>query len=93
MNIVKNLTNLSIVVQWDVVDGFLPTSYTINWESRRGQAQIDAVANQTSYTITGLALDTVYTITVSAANRCGDGPEFSTNVTLSTGMYVLLSLM
>ena len=86
MNIVKNLTNLSIVVQWNVVDGFLPMSYTINWNGGRDQAQAAAVANQTSFTITGLTLDTVYTINVTAINVCGSGPEFITNVTLSTGM-------
>ena len=35
---------------------------------------------QSSYTITGLTLDTVYTINVTAANRCGDGPEVITSI-------------
>ena len=42
------------------------------------------VEEQTSYTITGLTLDTVYTIIVTACNMCGCGPVFITSVSLST---------
>ena len=87
-SIVKNLTNLSAIVQWDVVDGLLPTSYTVTWYIWRNQTQAVAVAQQTSYTITGLTLDTVYTITVTAANMCGNGPAFKTSVVFPTGTYV-----
>ena len=31
VNIIKNIESLSIVVQWDVVDDFLHTTYTIIW--------------------------------------------------------------
>ena len=79
----KYTENASIVVQWDAVDDFLFTIYTVNWYSRRDQVQAVAVAEQV-HTITGLTLDTVYTITVSAANMCGDGPESNTSVSLST---------
>ena len=82
MNIIKNIESLSIVVQWDVVNDSLPTAYTIIWGDSNDQ--FATVQEQTSYTITRLTLDTVYTITVSAANRCGNGLEFSTSVSLST---------
>ena len=48
---------------------------------------------QSSYTITGLTLDRVYTITVTAANRCGIGPEYRTSVLFPTGTYVRLPLL
>ena len=80
----KNTTNSSIVVQWDAVDDFLPTAYTIIWTDGRDLHEVDTVEEQASYTITGLTLDTVYTITVIAANSCGDGPDFRTRVLLST---------
>ena len=78
----KNIESSSIVVQWDVVDDSLPTVYVVTWGD--GFGQLVTVEEQTSYTITGLTLDTVYTITVSAANRCGTGPEVRTSVSLST---------
>ena len=87
----NNLTNLSIVVQWDAVDDFLSTSYTVNWNSKRSEAQGAYVADQTSYTITGLTLDTVYTVTVTATNMCGD-TKFNTTKSLSTGMCYFTKL-
>ena len=85
MNIIKNIENSSIVVhvQWDAVDDFLP-SYMLNWNDGSDQAEAAFVAQQTSYTITGLTLDTVYTITVSAAATCAQGPEFITAISLYT---------
>ena len=80
----KNIESLSIVVQWDVVDDFLFTTYAVTWGDRIDQLATVTVDDQTSYTITGLTLDTVYTITVTAANRCGQGPEFRTSVSFST---------
>ena len=85
MNIIKNITNSSIVVQWDAVDDFLPTIYTVTWTDDRDLHEVVTVEEQTSCTITGLTLDTVYTIRVTAANRCGGGPEFRTSVTFSIG--------
>ena len=85
VNITKNIESSSIVVQWDAVDDFLPTSYIVTWTDERDLIDIDTVDEQTSYTITGLTLDTVYTITVTAANNCGDGPEFRTSILLSIG--------
>ena len=82
----KNIENSSIVVQWDAVDDFLTTTYIVTWTSERELSNIQSATlrEQTSYTITGLTLDTVYTITVTAANICGAGPEFVTSISLST---------
>ena len=46
---------------------------------------VHTLIEQSPYTITGLTLDTVYTITVTASNRCGTGPEYSTSVSFPTG--------
>ena len=83
MNITKNIEYLSIVVQWDAVDDLLPTTYTIIWTDKdlHGTATVE---EQTSYTISGLTLDTVYTIIVTAANMCGRGQNIRTSVSLST---------
>ena len=86
VNIIKNIETSSIVVQWDVVDdGSLTTTYTVIWSRTGGGLQVATLTEQTSYTITGLAPNTVYTITVSAANRCGNAPEFSTTVLFFEG--------
>ena len=84
VNIMKSTESSSIVVQWDEVNDSLTTTYIVTWTS-----QVDHIAHhvtlieQSSYIITGLTLDTVYTITVTAANRCGQGPEYSTSVSLT----------
>ena len=86
VNITKHTESSSIVVQWDEVDDSLTTTYLITWTSERdlNNVQVKTVEEQSSYTITGLTLDTVYTITVYASNRCGQGPEHSTSVSLIT---------
>ena len=83
----KNPESPSVVVQWDEVDDSLTTYYTVTWTSERdlNNVQVKLLIEQSSYTITGLALDTVYTITVTATNRCGAGLEYSTSVSISTG--------
>ena len=83
----KNPESPSVVVQWDEVDDSLTTYYTVTWTSERdlNNVQVKLLIEQSSYTITGLTLDTVYTITVTATNRCGAGPEYSTSVSISTG--------
>ena len=86
VNIMKNIRSSSIVVRWDVVttvDNFLPTTYTVALTDGRHFSEVATLTEQTSYTITGLTLDTVYTITVTAANRCGQGQEFSASVSFS----------
>ena len=86
VNITKNTESSSIVVQWDEVDDFLPTTYHVTWISERdlNNVQVKSLEEQSSYTITGLTLDTVYIITITARNRCGQGPEYSTSVSLTT---------
>ena len=86
VNITKNIETLSIVVQWDAVDDSLPTTYVTIWtwyHEREHKFLSAAVIEQTSYTITGLTLDTVYTLTVTATNKCGTGPEFITSISFS----------
>ena len=85
MNIIKNIESLSTVVQWNVVDDFLPTTYIVTWTDGGDLLGVATVEEQTSYTITGLTLDTVYTITVSAANRCDQSPEVWTSISFPTG--------
>ena len=87
----KNTESPSIVVQWDEVDELLPTTYTVTWASEIDHKLHPAtLIEQSSYTINGLTLDTVYTITVTASNSCGQGPEYSTSVLLTTGNYFCL---
>ena len=87
VNIMKNIESSSIVVQWDAVDDFLPTSYTVTWTDGRDLFEVATLIEQTSYTITGLTLDTEYTVRVTTANICDYGPEFSTRISFSTGSY------
>ena len=84
VNITENIETSSIVVQWDEVDDFHTTTYIVTWTSERDNILHHvAITEQSSYTITGLILDTVYNITVFAANRCGTGPEYRTSVLLT----------
>ena len=83
MNTIKNAESLSIIVQWDIVEDFLFTTYVIIWGDRNDQ--FATVDEDTSHRITGLTLDTVYTITVTAANNCGQSPEVRTSVSFPTG--------
>ena len=85
VNITKNTESSSVAVLWDKVDNSLPTSYIVTWTSERdlNNVQVKTLIEQSSYTITGLTLDTVYTITVTAINRCGQGSEYSTSVSLT----------
>ena len=80
VNIIKNTESSSIVVQWDEVDDSLDTTYIVIWSIYDHKTLLE----QSSYTITGLTLDTVYTIIVTASNKCGQGPEYSTSVSLTT---------
>ena len=93
VNIMKSIKNLSIVVQWDAVDDFFHTTYTVTWSDWRDLNGADTADEQTSYTITGLTIDTVYAITVTAANRCGDGPEFKASVSFPIGTGATISTM
>ena len=85
VNVMENIERSSIVIQWDAVDDSLTTTYTITWSRAGGSSKnVSTITEPTSYTITGLTLDTVYIITVTAANTCDSGPEFSTSILLST---------
>ena len=85
--------NLSVIVQWNEVDDFLSTNYTVTWTNGVTKpVQLNTLIEQSSYTITGLTLDTVYTITVIATNMCGKGPEYSSSVLFPTGMYHIVSI-
>ena len=70
------------------MDPLLATDYTVTWTSETDRTQLMANTTRTSYTITGLTLDTVYIITVAAANMCGRGPEFNISISFPTGTYV-----
>ena len=88
MNVIENATALSTVVQWDEVDDPLNTNYTVTWASERDIVHPVTLTEQSSYTIAGLILDTLYTITVTASNRCGQGPAFMTIVSFPIGTYL-----
>ena len=85
VNITKGNGSSSVVVQWDVVDDSLTTNYTVTWtrDGTNFTQGISIIRQQTSYTISGLTLDTVYTITVTPSNGCGTGPEHRTSVSLT----------
>ena len=85
INSTENISNLSVVVEWDEVDDFLNTTYKITWTGDDTNTTSHSVTEQSSYTITELTLDTVYNITVTAANRCGTGPVNRTSVSIPTG--------
>ena len=88
MNVVKKILSSSIVVWWGAVDDSLPTNYTVTWTTGTTPIELHTLTEQSSYTITGLTLDTVYTITVTAANKCGTGQEYRTSVSFFTGTHV-----
>ena len=87
MYITKDIESLSVVVQWDAVEDFIDTTYTFLWSSRSNPIPrvVATLRELTSYTITGLTLDTVYNIYVSATNKCGHGSEFTTSIILAAG--------
>ena len=88
VNIIKNPESLSIDIQWNAVNDYLFTSYTIFWGDDVDQFAT-ADEPETSYTITGLTLDTVYTIRVTAANMCGSGSPSRTSVSFPAGTIII----
>ena len=78
----KKVESSSMFVQWNVVDSYFDTSYTVTWTSGFPIHSVTLI-EQSSCTITGLTPDTIYTITVTAANECGTGPAFKTNMLYS----------
>ena len=94
VSITEIIMNLSVVVQWDEVDDSLNTTYIVTWTSERVSFSHPVLTEQPSYAITNNhhTLDTVYNITVTSGNRCGQGPEFMTNVSFPTGIQKCVSL-
>ena len=85
VNIMTNIESSSIVVQWNEVEDSRITSYLITWYSSSVQLVTKRLSSdQASYAITGLTLNTVYTIHAFAQNNCGSGPKFTTSIILST---------
>ena len=80
----ENIESLSVDLQWDAVNNSLTNTYTVTWDSAENSLKVATLTERTSYTITGLTLDTVYTITVAAANDCGTAPENRNSIILST---------
>jgi len=79
MNIRYNhVTSASFVVQWDEVDD--ADHYLVNWRSGGSKAR-EAATSQTSHTITGLAPNTTYYVTVIAVNGYGQSNTSSSIVT------------
>ena len=90
VNITKTIMNLSVIVQWDEVDDSLPINYTVKWtsdERSSNSMQSHTLMNKTLYTIIGLTIDIVYTITITAANKVCTGPEYRSNISFPTGMF------
>jgi len=83
VNFIKNIISSSLVVQWNATGDIIDTRtrYVLFWSS--GIAQRTIVTILTSVTITELTVNTTYTITVTAANKCGGGPEFRTSILFS----------
>ena len=92
VNTTKNIGDLSVVVQWNEVDDSLNTTYMVTWTNGTTLVDSPILIEQSPYTITGLTLDTVYNITVTASNRCGTGQGNESSVSFPTGTYILLSL-
>ena len=91
VKIMESINSSSVVVQWDEVDDSLNTTYVARLSNDSSVVQTVSLIEQSSYTITGLTLDIVYTITVTASNRCGTGPGYSTNFSLSAGITSAIS--
>ena len=75
-----------IVVRWDEVANV--SNYTVTWTSDgTNSTPSHTLIQQSSFTLNGLTLDTVYNISVVASNSHCTGPEFITSVSLPAGTY------
>ena len=70
-------------------DSLTTINYTVTWTNGTNPVVSNTQIEQTSYTVTGLTLDTVYTISVTAANECGQGPGNMTSISFPSGTYQL----
>ena len=87
VNVTKIMKSLTVDMQWDAVEDILDTTYVINCTHDEIYFEVFTLKEQTSFTITGFILDTEYTITTCATNKCGDGPKFVSTVLFPVGMY------
>ena len=74
----SHITCNSITVQWSITEQFigrLPhTGYTVRYQSKENESKSLNVSNQKRQTvISNLAVNTLYTIGVSANNNIGEG--------------------
>ena len=83
--ITRNIVALTVFVQWDVVDDSRPINYIV---VRIDNVYIHVLVETSPYRIGRLGLNRVSHITVTAANGCGTGPEYSTSVSFPAGTYV-----
>ena len=84
---VANITDISFVVQWDTVTNQSVDRYIVNWTDGTNPIQTVTV-NETSYNVTGLSPNTLYSIRIAAVNKCGTGP-FSADKTVTTSAYII----
>ena len=81
----SNITCNSITVQWNITEQFigrLPhTGYTVRYQSEENDSISLNVSNQNrQIVISNLAVNTVYTIEVSANNNIGEGNVTKRNI-------------
>ena len=81
---IEYITDISFVVQWDAVIDQSVDRYIVNWTDGTNPIQTVTI-NETSYNVTGLSPNTIYTVTVAAVNKCGVG-TFSTNELVTTNI-------
>ena len=82
---VSDITDTSFVVQWDEVDNAV--WYIVSWSVKETSTQ------ETSHTITGLAPNTSYGVTVEVADSCGQHSKLSDTVMVTTFMTEPSSLV
>ena len=92
----SNITCNSITVHWSITDQFtgrLPhTGYTVRYQSRESESISLNVSNQKGQImISNLAVNTVYTIEVSANNSIGEGNVTTGSVTTKMRGMIILS--
>ena len=86
ISVMKNFEFSLIVVRWDEVVNV--SNYTVTWTSDGTFLSSETLIQQSSFTLNGLTLDTVYNISVVASNSHCTGPEFITSVLFSAGTYI-----
>ena len=79
------ITDVSFVVQWDAVINQSVDGYMVNWTDGINHMQ-SVIVKETSYTVTGLAPNTTYTVTVAAVNMCGTGLASTGNNSVTTNI-------